>query len=152
MYSISLNQAGRVEHIYGPGSPDDSNTRHPITDDEFRQLAERGCNGDFTYSNGQISLSPLPPSAAQLRAEAKVARTAAVAAITVTTSTGKVFDGDETSQTRMARAIIGLQAAQVNTINWTLANNVSTSVTLAELTEALILSGEAQAALWPIPE
>jgi hypothetical protein len=89
-------------------------------------------------------------SAGQLRAEAKAARATAVAAITVTTSAGKVFDGDETSQTRMARAIIGMQAASVGTISWTLANNQSVTVTIAELTEALILAGQEQAALWPI--
>lgn len=90
------------------------------------------------------------PTAEQLRATAKQERASAVAAIVVTTSTGKTFDGDETSQTRMARAIIGMQAASVGTINWTLANNQSVSVTVAELTEALILAGQEQAALWPI--
>ena len=38
-------------------------------------------------------------------------RTEAVARIRVTTASGKVFDGDEISQTRMARAVIALQAA-----------------------------------------
>lgn len=104
----------------------------------------------WTYSNGMFSPPVKTPQ--QLRAEARAARTVAVAAITVTTSTGKVFDGDEISQTRMARAIIGLQAAGVPTITWTLANNSITAVTLAELTEALILAGQRQAELWPIPE
>jgi len=93
---------------------------------------------------------PPPPSVQQLRATAKAARAVAVAAITVTVG-DKTFDGDETSQTRMARAIIGMQAANAPTINWTLANNVSTPVTVAELTEALILSGQRQAELWPLP-
>ena len=89
-----------------------------------------------------------PRSDADKRAEFKQQRQTAVDAITVTTSTGKTFDGDETSQTRMSRAIIGLQAAGVPTINWTLADNAVAEVTVAELTEALILSGQAQAALW----
>lgn len=80
----------------------------------------------------------------------KAARAEAVAAIKATVTSGKVFDGDEESQTRMARAIIGMQAAGVGTIDWTLADNTNTTVTLAELTEALILSGQQQAALWPI--
>lgn len=88
-----------------------------------------------------------PPTREQLKAE----RAVAVAAITATVTSGKTFDGDEESQTRMARAIIGMQAAGVSTIDWTLADNSSTSVTLADLTEALILSGQQQAALWPIP-
>ena len=89
-----------------------------------------------------------------LRAEAvaqrelfKVDREKKVEAITVTVG-GKIFNGDETSQNRMARAIIGLQAAGVSVINWTLANNESTPVSLVELTTALILSGQAQSAVW----
>lgn len=81
------------------------------------------------------------------REEWKQQRQAAVDAITVTVN-GKVFDGDEVSQTRMARAIIGMQAAQAATINWTLADNTVTQATVAELTEALILAGQRQAELW----
>lgn len=84
------------------------------------------------------------------RAKAKEARQAAVDAITVTTSTGKPFDGNETAQGRMSRAIIGLQAANVPTIIWTLSDNTSVEVTLSELTEALILAGQEQARLWVI--
>lgn len=91
----------------------------------------------------------LQQQAEKAHREAKFARAAAVEAITVTVG-DKVFDGDETSQTRMARAIIGLQAAGVSSLNWTLANNESVLVTVVELTEALILAGQAQAALWPI--
>ena len=101
-----------------------------------------------------IATAPPPPPtptelATQARSAAKAVRAAAVVAITVTVGS-KLFDGDETSQTRMARAIIGMQAANAPTINWTLANNESMSVTIAELTEALILAGQEQAALWPI--
>ncbi len=41
-----------------------------------------------------------------------------------------------------------MQAANVATLTWTLANNVTEAVTLAELTEALVLAGQAQAELW----
>ena len=84
------------------------------------------------------------------RENAKAARADAVAAIQITVG-GKVFDGDETSQTRMARAIIGLQAADVPTILWTLADGTTADVTSAELTEALILAGREQARLWVLP-
>lgn len=89
--------------------------------------------------------------AAEARDVAKRDRQAAVDAIKVTVSTGKTFDGDETSQTRMSRAIVGLQAAGVPTITWTLADNTSTEVTVAELTEALILAGQEQTRLWVLP-
>lgn len=83
------------------------------------------------------------------RNNAKQVRQAAVDAITVTVN-GKVFDGDETSQTRMTRAIIGMQATGQPSITWVLADNTETQATLAELTEALCLAGARQAELWVI--
>lgn len=91
--------------------------------------------------------------ALRLREEAKQARQAAVDSIVVEVN-GKVFDGDETSQTRMTRAIIGMQATGQATgqatIQWTLADNTVTQATLAELTEALCLAGAQQSDLWRI--
>lgn len=103
----------------------------------------------WRYVSGEL-LEPLPVPIT--RDELKKTRQAAVAAIKVTVTGGKEFDGDEVSQTRMARAIIGLQAAGQTAITWTLADNTSTEVTLAELTEALILAGQEQARLWVLPE
>lgn len=85
----------------------------------------------------------------RLREEAKQARQAAVDAITVTVN-GKTFDGDETSQARMTRAILGMQATGQATITWVLADNTVTQATQAELTEALCLAGARQAELWVI--
>ena len=75
-------------------------------------------------------------------------RTEAVARIRVTTASGKVFDGDETSQTRMARAVVALQAAGQTETLWVLADNTPTMVTLDELAEALALAGSEQTRLW----
>jgi hypothetical protein len=70
----------------------------------------------------------------------------------VTTTAGREFDGDETSQNRMARAILGLSAAAPGTtITWTLADNTPATVGVAELTEALMLAGATQAAMWGLP-
>lgn len=77
-------------------------------------------------------------------------RTEAVARIRVTTASGKVFDGDEISQTRMARAVIALQAAGQSETLWVLADNAPATVTLAELAEALALAGAEQTRLWVI--
>lgn len=84
-----------------------------------------------------------------LREEAKQARQQAVDSIVVTVN-GKEFDGDETSQTRMARAILGMQAANIQYLQWVLADNTVTEATMAELTEALILAGQRQSELWAI--
>jgi hypothetical protein len=91
-----------------------------------------------------------PP--ALTRDEAKDIRTVNVARIRVTTTAGREFDGDETSQNRMARAILGLSAAPPGTtITWTLADNTPATVGVAELTEALMLAGATQAAMWGLP-
>lgn len=84
------------------------------------------------------------------RSRAKLERQARVDAIKVTTASGKVFDGDEVSQTRMARAIVAMQATNTTSTSWVLADNTPTLVTVAELVEALALSGTAQANLWVI--
>lgn len=61
----------------------------------------------------------------------------------------KTFDGDEVSQTRMARAITVLLEGE--TVLWVLADNTSTQCTKAELIEALRLAGEEQTRLWVMP-
>jgi hypothetical protein len=68
--------------------------------------------------------------------------------IVVTISTGKTFDGDETSQDRMARAILTGQATGQTETSWTLADNTSQVVTIAEMVEALALSLQKQSELW----
>ena len=90
----------------------------------------------------------VPPTAEQVREQAKRDRAAAVAAITVTTAAGNTFDGDETSQDRMARAILALQLTGTPSTIWVLADNTPVQVTAAELGEALALAGAAQSAIW----
>lgn len=91
-----------------------------------------------------VQFPVLPPTREQLKA----AREIAVAAITVTTAAGHTFDGDETSQTRMARAIIALQATGTPSVLWVLTDNTVIDAPVAELVEALALAGAAQAAMW----
>lgn len=85
------------------------------------------------------------------RNAAKATRSQQVELITVTTQAGNTFDGDETSQTRMARAIIALGTGLAPSVNWVLADNSVINATAAELTEALALAGAAQAAIWVVP-
>jgi hypothetical protein len=120
------------------------------------ELPELWVGGAYTYINGVWSvvddslLDPLRQArAAEQRAVAKTARQALVDNIQVTVA-GKTFDGDEVAQTRMSRAIIGMQALGVPTFPWTLADNSIVPVTLAELIEALCLAGQAQSAVWAI--
>jgi hypothetical protein len=72
----------------------------------------------------------------------------------VTTQSGNTFDGDETSQGRMARAVValdGLPQDPAPTVNWVLADNTVIQASKYELREALMLAGAAQAAIWVIP-
>jgi hypothetical protein len=85
----------------------------------------------------------------QARQEAKHARAQLVEEIKVEVG-GKVFDGDETSQNRMARAIIALDSAAQASTFWTLADNSTVEVTTDELKLALQLAGQAQTDIWAI--
>jgi hypothetical protein len=93
----------------------------------------------------------LAQRALEARERFKAERAAAVRAITVTTAAGNTFDGDETSQDRMVRAIVALQATGTPSVVWVLADNSTVQATAAELVEALALAGAAQAALWVAP-
>lgn len=85
--------------------------------------------------------------------EAKTERTDAVSKITVEVD-GMVFDGDETAQDRMARAITMFQASNLPddyTTAWVLADNTVAQVTVNQLAQALLLAGQKQTELWTKP-
>ena len=90
------------------------------------------------------------PTAEELDAQAKVdwkvSRAELVEAIKVTTLAGNEFDGDETSQTRMSRAIAVMN--DTDTIMWILANDEAIMVGKAEMMEALKLASAEQTRLW----
>lgn len=98
--------------------------------------------------------APTPEEQQQALMEQKKAlRAEAVSKITVTVD-GMEFDGDETAQDRMARAITMFQANNLpaDTVTpWVLADNTVAEVTVAQLSKALLLAGQAQTALWTIP-
>lgn len=61
---------------------------------------------------------------------------------------GMTFDGDETSQTRMSRAIVAMQNAGVLIIDWTLADNSVVKVSAMTLSDALLLASTEQTRIW----
>jgi hypothetical protein len=119
------------------------------TEDHGRDLFERAVAGEF----GAIPAYVAPvPTETQLYAQWKAQREAAVAAITVQAASGRVYDGDEISQGRMARAIVGLMDQPPGaTVRWVLADNSAALVTMDELKEALTLAGLRQTELWVKP-
>jgi hypothetical protein len=62
---------------------------------------------------------------------------------------GLVYNGDETSQNRMVRAIVVLTGSQK--VPWTLADNTTVEVTQTQLKKALVKAGQIQAAMWVNP-
>ena len=75
----------------------------------------------------------------------KEERTKAVEAITVVVD-GMEFDGDEESQTRMSRAITGLEPGETQL--WKLTDNTIVYPTREQLKSALRAAGERQTELW----
>lgn len=89
--------------------------------------------------------APLPPTREQL----KQTRQAVVDAITVTVN-GKVFDGDEISQGRMARALKVADITGQTSCTWVLHDNTAAQVTREDLAQALSLAMQAQGTIWVI--
>lgn len=102
-------------------------------------------------TEAEIAALPVPTEedlAREAREEFKRSRADAVASIKITVG-DKVFDGDETSQTRMARAAVAM--TDTETVLWVLADNTPTQCTKSELVEALRLAGEEQTKIWVMP-
>ena len=81
--------------------------------------------------------------------KAKAERAEIVSKIVVEVD-GMKFDGDETSQDRMARSVVALND-DTETVQWVLADNTIAQVTRIQLKQALRLAGEAQTAIWANP-
>lgn len=109
----------------------------------------------------EVIPEPLPPepqpekTAEELAVEAlaakKLLRQQLVDAITVTTSTGKVFDGNEDAQRRLNNAISVAAITGETSCTWVLANDVPTTVTIDEIKEAFALAFQAMGAVWATP-
>ena len=88
---------------------------------------------------GDISEVPIQDTS-KYQYETTPTRQELLDAIKVTTQSGKTFDGDELSQTRIARALqIGQFTGQTSTA-WKLADDTVHQVTYVELQEALTLA------------
>jgi len=117
------------------------------------------CNGDLdiqfdVIGDSQVVDAPdgyAPPLPPPTREELKAKRQEIVDAITVEVN-GKVFDGDEISQERMARALKVADITGQTSCTWVLHDNSAVDVTKDELAQALALALQAQSAVWIIPE
>ena len=110
-----------------------------------RALAEVEA-GDATIEAWAGSAREAEYLAAKGMSDWKDSRAIAVSAITVEVDS-LIFDGDEISQNRMARAVSAADSDSETTV-WVLANNTPAIVTALQLKRALKLAGMAQTALW----
>lgn len=123
----------------------------PQYDRETQRLAGPSYMVDGGVVRRVYNIADIPAEelAAQALAAAKAARQAEVEAITVTTQSGRVFDGNEDAQNRMSRAVNAMDEA--DTLPWVLADNAIGEVNRQELREALKLAGAAMATIWVKP-
>ena len=101
-----------------------------------------------TYECYQLPDPTAEEIAQQELAQAKAERANAVENITVEVD-GMIFQGDETSQTRMSRSIVAMN--DEDRITWVLADDTIAQVSKAQLQEALRKAGEKQTELWTKP-
>lgn len=88
----------------------------------------------------------------EIRQEFKIERARVVAAIKVTSSLGRTFDGAEIDTDRMLKPITVLkEKPEGTTWLWVLADNTAVQVALPEFLEVLELAGREQTRLWVAP-
>ena len=122
-------------------------TDESLTINKQRVIPDPDNAGFYLVEDSRTAQEITDDLLAAARAGFKASRALTVSQIKVTVSTGKVFDGDEISQSRMARAVVASEPLE--TVPWVLADSASaTIVTREELKEALRLSGDAQTAVW----
>lgn len=97
-------------------------------------------------ANGNTPAPADGSSVEQIYQEWKAERQQKIDAITVEVD-GFIFDGDEVSQNRMARAVTAADQL-TDTTPWTLHDNSVVTVTALQLKTACRLAGEAQTAIW----
>ncbi|WP_429060933.1 DUF4376 domain-containing protein [Aeromonas hydrophila] len=107
---------------------------------------------NIDYRNYQLWLDdgntpePADEPVRDLYGEWKAERQSQVDAIIVEVD-GLIFDGDEVSQNRMARAVTAADA-MTETTEWTLHDNSVATVTIQQLKAACRRAGEAQTLIW----
>jgi len=115
----------------------------PIEHEEYKQWLLEGNTPEPEFTDAELQAK----EALKAVQEAKQAKELALASITVTTQSGKVFDGRDIDQQRMMSAIMSADVVGITETYWKLADNSVAMVTLVELKEALALSIQALGAI-----
>ena len=116
----------------------------------FKPLSELTTKEDGSYYTFYLEDGTPDLVAAQASIDAKIAQVAkqakleALATLTVTTTAGNVFDGDDTARSDMMAAIQASEILGITSSNWKLADNSWKLIELTELKEALALAIQAK--------
>lgn len=144
---VTFASDGTLDGCYLQVPPEEHAARMIMVDD-----AAAAVWWQYRANDTRDGVEPVPaaPTAPPSREQLKQERQAAVDAITVTVN-GKVFDGDEISQGRMARALRVADITGQTSCTWVMHDNSAVDVTREDLAQALSLAMEAQGAIWVIP-
>ena len=106
---------------------------------------EDGSYYEFYNLDGTPDLVKIAQKEAEQLAQVdKQAKLEALATLTVTTTAGNEFDGDDTARSDMMAAIQASEILGITSSNWKLADNSWKLIELAELKEALALAIQAK--------
>ena len=110
--------------------------------DEFIEIAKLKSNQPNSYSvwNGTGWIEDETLKNEYVTLQEKAEKELRLSQIVVTTSTGNVFDGDETARNNMVSAIMTAELINKTEEYWKLADNSTKLVSINELKEALALS------------
>lgn len=145
-----------AEDLLGITVPQDVQTAH---DTELRELIMRYAAEDgFRLAQSEdlsLSIERIPEKTEEEKAaeeleQAKIERAETVERLKVEVD-GMTFDADETSQTRMTRAIAAAEVTGLTETVWVLADNSVAKVTLDQMKQALAKAMLAMADVWTIP-
>lgn len=128
---------------------------YPENNDPYKEVVKsEALEGDIYHISYSVVDKPAEVVASMKYKEWKKARETKVANIEVSLDNckgldgsienGVIFDGDETSQNRLSRAMM----AGVATVLWTSKNNKVYELTTAQLGQILLKAGQAQTAIW----
>lgn len=120
---------------------------YQISETGYPVISPIALEGFIKYDEANKPQELIDAEAVQAQVEvteqAKQDKLKALDSITVTTTSGKVFDGRDKDQIRMLSAIQASTLLGLTSSQWKLANNVVVPVTLDELREAHALAIQA---------
>lgn len=98
-------------------------------------------DGETFEEVSEVSFTSLPIKLADKRE-------VLIKALVVESFTGNIFDADERSQERMARAVLVMRQQGVPTTSWKLNNNEIVTVTVDELEDVLVKASVETSNIW----